>query len=38
MHAIINNAIPNPSLGLSSSKDPDINNSIEKNPKTTGKI
>ncbi len=38
MHAITNNAIPNPNFGLSSSKAPDIIKINAKNPKTTGKI
>ena len=36
MHAMINNAIPKPNLGLSSSNEPDIINNIAKNPKITG--
>ena len=38
MHAMINNAIPKPNLGLSSSNEPDIINNIAKNPKITGMI
>ena len=38
MHAITNNAIPKPNLGLFSSRDPDIMNINAKNPKITGKI
>ncbi len=38
MHAIMNNAIPKPNLGLSSSKVPDIINNNPKNPKITGRI
>ena len=38
MQAITNNAIPNPNLVLSSSKDPEIINNNPKNPKITGRI
>ena len=38
MQAITNNAIPNPNLGLLSSRDPDIINTNPKNPKITGRI
>ncbi len=38
MHAIINNAIPKPNLGLLSSKDPEIIKINAKNPKITGRI
>jgi hypothetical protein len=38
MHAIINNAIPNPNLLLLFSKDPDIINTNPKNPQITGRI
>ncbi len=38
MHAIINNAIPKPNLGLLSSNEPEIINIIAKNPQITGKI
>ena len=38
MHAMTNNAIPKPNLGLSSSNEPDIINNIAKNPKITGMI
>ena len=36
--AITNNAIPNPNLDLSSSKEPDIMNKTPKNPIITGRI
>ena len=38
MHAITNNAIPKPNLGLLSSRDPEIIITNAKNPKITGKI
>ena len=38
MQAIINKAIPNPSLVLSFSNDPDIINTNPKNPQITGRI
>lgn len=38
MHAIINNAIPKPNLGLLSSNIPEITNKNAKNPKITGKM
>lgn len=38
MQAIRNNAMPNPNLPLSSSKDPEIINTIPKNPQITGII
>ena len=38
MHAITNNAIPKPNLGLFSSNEPEIININAKNPQITGKI
>ena len=34
----MNNATPKPNLDLSSSKEPDISNKIEKNPTIVGRI
>ena len=38
MHAIINSTMPKPNFGSLSSRDPDIINNNEKNPKITGRI
>ena len=38
MQAIMNKAMPNPSLFLSFSNDPDIINTNPKNPQITGRI
>ena len=38
MHAIMNNTIPKPSLGLFSSSEPEIISINAKNPKITGRI
>lgn len=38
MHALMNNATPNPNLTLSSSSAPDMISSIPKNPNITGRI
>lgn len=38
MHAIMNNTMPKPSLGLFSSSEPEIISINAKNPKITGRI
>ena len=38
MHAITNNTIPKPNLGLLLSNEPEIINNNQKNPQITGRI